>query len=141
MGLIADILVGVVALEHLWFLFLEMFLWTKPIGIRTFRQTEDQARASAALAANQGLYNGFLAAGLVGLLCPRPSSPERRCSSRRVVVAGAFAFTASRSIPLAGGPAAVARSALPRWRRQRAVPSRLAGAALGTPSNHGRRSK
>jgi len=43
-----------------------MFLWTKPIGLRTFRQSEEKARASAPLAANQGLYNGFLAAGLFG---------------------------------------------------------------------------
>lgn len=54
-----------VALEHLWFLVLEMFLWTKPIGLRTFRKTPEFARESAALAANQGLYNGFLVAGLL----------------------------------------------------------------------------
>jgi uncharacterized membrane protein len=63
-GTFADGLVLLVALEHAWFLVLEMFLWTKPLGLRTFRMTADQARASAALAANQGLYNGFLAAGL-----------------------------------------------------------------------------
>ena len=66
-------LAGVVAAEHLWFLVLEMFLWTRPIGLRTFRQSEEKARASAPLAANQGLYNGFLAAGLVwGLLASAP---------------------------------------------------------------------
>jgi putative membrane protein len=100
--MVADILVGVVALEHLWFLVLEMFLWTMPVGLRTFRQTEERARASAALAANQGLYNGFLAAGLVwGLL----ASPPAFAASIKVfflacvVVAGAFgALTVSRRI-------------------------------------------
>lgn len=54
-----------VALLHLWFLVLEMFLWTKPLGRRVFRTTPEFAEQSAALAANQGLYNGFLAAGLL----------------------------------------------------------------------------
>jgi len=73
MTAMANALVGLVAAEHLWFLVLEMFLWTKPIGLRTFRQSEEKARASAPLAANQGLYNGFLAAGLVwGLLASPP---------------------------------------------------------------------
>ena len=73
MTAIGNVLVGIVAAEHLWFLVLEMFLWTKPIGLRTFRQSEEKARSSAALAANQGLYNGFLAAGLVwGLLASPP---------------------------------------------------------------------
>jgi putative membrane protein len=71
---LADLLIVLVALEHAWFLVLEMFLWTQPIGLKTFRQTQAQAHASAALAANQGLYNGFLAAGLVWSLCA--SAPE-----------------------------------------------------------------
>jgi putative membrane protein len=54
-----------VALLHLWFLVLEMFLWTKPLGRKVFRTTPEFAEQSAALAANQGLYNGFLAAGLL----------------------------------------------------------------------------
>jgi putative membrane protein len=54
-----------VALLHLYFLALEMFFWTKPLGRRVFRTTPDFAEQSAALAANQGLYNGFLAAGLL----------------------------------------------------------------------------
>jgi len=63
----------VVALEHVWFLVLEMFLWTKPIGRKTFRTSPEFAEQSAALAANQGLYNGFLAAGLVwGTIHPDP---------------------------------------------------------------------
>ena len=62
---LAKIVVAVVALLHLWFLVLEMFLWTKPLGRRVFRTTPEFAAASSALAANQGLYNGFLAAGLL----------------------------------------------------------------------------
>jgi putative membrane protein len=61
----ADILVALVALLHVWFLVLEMFLWDKPLGLRTFRQTPESAATSKVLAANQGLYNGFLAAGLL----------------------------------------------------------------------------
>jgi putative membrane protein len=65
----AIVLTGFVAVLHLGFLVLEMFLWTRPFGMRTFRLTPEKARDTAVLAANQGLYNGFLAAGLVwGLL-------------------------------------------------------------------------
>lgn len=53
-----------VALLHVYFLVLEMFLWTRPLGLRTLRNTPDKAEATRVLAANQGLYNGFLAAGL-----------------------------------------------------------------------------
>jgi len=63
--LISKILVGVVAFIHLYFLVLEMFLWTKPKGLKTFRMSPEQAKTTAVLAANQGLYNGFLAAGLI----------------------------------------------------------------------------
>jgi putative membrane protein len=97
----ADILVGVVALEHLWFLVLEMFLWQKPIGLKTFRQSAEQARASATLAANQGLYNGFLAAGLIwSFFAPTPFSTAIKAFFLAcIVVAGAFgAFTVSRRI-------------------------------------------
>ena len=65
MNLIANIAVILVALLHLYFLTLEMFLWTKPTGIRTFDLTPEFADESKTLAANQGLYNGFLAAGLL----------------------------------------------------------------------------
>lgn len=61
----ANVLAVVVAVEHLWFLVLQMFLWQKPLGLRTFRLSPEAAGASATLAANQGLYNGFLAAGLL----------------------------------------------------------------------------
>lgn len=63
--LIAACLSAVVALLHLYFLMLEMFLWTHPIGLRTFRNTPEKAQMTRVLAANQGLYNGFLAAGLI----------------------------------------------------------------------------
>lgn len=72
MTMLATILVAFVALEHLWFLVLEMFLWTTPRGLRTFGMTRAQAEATAVLAKNQGLYNGFLAAGLVWSLCAEP---------------------------------------------------------------------
>jgi putative membrane protein len=63
--LLANALVGLVALLHLYFLVLEMFFWNKPLGHRVFNLSPEFAQASAALAANQGLYNGFLAAGLL----------------------------------------------------------------------------
>ena len=68
MRILSQILIGLVALAHVWFLVLEMLLWTGPIGQKTFAMTQDFANASAVLAANQGLYNGFLVAGLVWAL-------------------------------------------------------------------------
>ena len=65
MNAIADTLVALVAALHVYFLVLEMFLWTRPLGLKTFRNSIEKAKDSAVLAANQGLYNGFLAAGLV----------------------------------------------------------------------------
>ena len=64
MDVIAAVLVVLVAALHAYFLVLEMFLWTKPLGLKTFRNTPEKAEATRVLAANQGLYNGFLAAGL-----------------------------------------------------------------------------
>ena len=64
MGTFAAAAVGLVALLHLYFLVLEMFLWTKPLGLKTFRNTPEKAETTRVLAANQGLYNGFLVAGL-----------------------------------------------------------------------------
>ena len=73
MRAVANVLVLFVAAEHVWFLVLEMFLWTRPLGLKAFRHSPEQARASATLAANQGLYNGFLAAGLLwGLVASPP---------------------------------------------------------------------
>lgn len=65
MTLAAQILIVLIALLHLYFLVLEMFLWDKPKGMKTFNLTREFAQASKVLAANQGLYNGFLAAGLL----------------------------------------------------------------------------
>jgi putative membrane protein len=64
MRLLAECFVALVALLHVYFLVLEMFLWDKPLGLKTFRHSAEEAAASKVLAANQGLYNGFLAAGL-----------------------------------------------------------------------------
>ncbi len=58
-------LVALVAFLHFYFLVLEMFYWTKPKGLKTFGLTKEYAEASKVLAANQGLYNGFLAVGLI----------------------------------------------------------------------------
>ena len=69
MLLLAKVLVGLVAALHLYFLVLEMFLWTRPLGLKTFRNTPEKAETTRVLAANQGLYNGFLAAGLLWFLC------------------------------------------------------------------------
>lgn len=72
MAPIATIVTGLVAALHLFFLVLEMFLWTRPLGLKTFRNSLDKARLTRVLAANQGLYNGFLAAGLIwGLVSGR----------------------------------------------------------------------
>ena len=65
MSVIAAVLVALVAVLHAWFLVLEMFLWTRPAGLKTFRNTPEKAETTRVLAANQGLYNGFLAAGLL----------------------------------------------------------------------------
>lgn len=63
--MMGNVIVVLVALLHIYFMILEMFLWTKPRGLRIFGQSFEKAQSSATLAANQGLYNGFLAAGLL----------------------------------------------------------------------------
>jgi len=68
MGLVAQLLVGFVAVLHLYILVLEMFMWTRPKGRKVFGLTEEFAEQTKVLAANQGLYNGFLAAGLIWAL-------------------------------------------------------------------------
>ena len=95
---VATPVVVLVALLHLWFLVLEMFLWQKPIGLRTFRMSAQKAADSAVLAANQGLYNGFLAAGLLwGAAAGRAEVQAFFLGC--VVVAGIFgAVTVSRRI-------------------------------------------
>jgi putative membrane protein len=98
LNLLANIAIAVVALSHLGFLVLEMFLWDRPVGRRIFAMTPEQSRFSAPLAANQGLYNGFLAAGLVwGVVSG--SIEIKTFFLVCVVVAGIFGgMTAKRSI-------------------------------------------
>jgi putative membrane protein len=74
MSLVAKIFVGLIALEHIYILVLEMFLWTTPRARASFGMTAEFAEQTKVLAANQGLYNGFLAAGLLwGLFHPTPA--------------------------------------------------------------------
>lgn len=116
MKVVADVLVGAVAAFHLYVLVLEMFLWQGPRGRALHGLDADGARVTAPLAANQGLYNGFLAAGLVwGLIAGHPVGFQAKvfflCC---VVLAGAYgAATASRTILYAQfAPAAVALAAV-----------------------------
>lgn len=92
MNFLAAALVVVVALEHLYFLHLEMFQWTTPKGLKIFGNTAQKAEDSRVLAANQGLYNGFLAAGLLWGLT-YPGAPGRHIQMfflACVVVAGIY---------------------------------------------------
>lgn len=100
MTIAANIAVALVALLHLYFLVLEMFFWDKPLGRRAFGLTPEFAKASKSLAANQGLYNGFLVAGLVwGIWLGAAGGPVKIFFLGCVIVAGVFgAFTASRKI-------------------------------------------
>jgi putative membrane protein len=102
LSILADVLIAVVAVLHAWFLVLEMFLWTKPLGLKTFRNSLEHARASATLAANQGLYNGFLAVGLLwGLLAssPEPAFAVKTFFLGCVITAGTYgAITVSPRI-------------------------------------------
>ena len=100
MQLVADIAVALVALLHAYFLVLEMFLWDKPTGLRTFGHTAEHAAASKVLAANQGLYNGFLAAGLVwGLALGSAGTAVKVFFLACVIVAGVYgAATAAKKI-------------------------------------------
>jgi putative membrane protein len=100
MTAVANVAVALVALLHLYFLVLEMFLWDTPMGIRTFRLTPEFAKASKGLAANQGLYNGFLVAGLVwGLCLGAAGTPVKVFFLGCVIVAGVFgALTVNRRI-------------------------------------------
>jgi len=97
---LAAVAVALVALLHLYFLVLEMFLWKKRAGRRSFGLTKEFAEASASLAANQGLYNGFLAAGLIWGLTAGPAGFSLKVFFLGcVIVAGLFgAATANRKI-------------------------------------------
>jgi putative membrane protein len=98
--LASNIVIALVALLHIYFLVLEMFLWDKPAGLKAFGQTLEAARGSKVLAANQGLYNGFLAAGLIwGLASGADGTPVKVFFLGCVLVAGVYgAATASRKI-------------------------------------------
>ena len=100
MAIAGDMAVGLVALLHVYFLVLEMYFWDKPLGRRTFGLTPEFAAASKSLAANQGLYNGFLSAGLGwGLLLGGAGYSIKLFFLGCVVVAGIFgAVTASKKI-------------------------------------------
>ena len=100
MSTIANVVVGLIALLHVYFMVLEMFLWGKPAGLRAFGQTREAAAASKVLAANQGLYNGFLAAGLFwGLSLGPDGTGVKVFFLGCVLIAGLFgAATASRKI-------------------------------------------
>jgi putative membrane protein len=100
MSTVANIVVGLIALLHVYFLVLEMFLWDKPAGRRAFGLTREAAASSKVLAANQGLYNGFLAAGLVwGLLLGPAGTDIKIFFLCCVLIAGLFgAARVSRKI-------------------------------------------
>jgi putative membrane protein len=113
MSTIANILVALVAVLHIYFLILEMFLWTKPRGLKTFGNSLEKARDSAVLAANQGLYNGFLAIGLIwGLIHPNPvfAFQIKVFFLLCVIIAGAYgaASVSMRILYVQAIPAAVA---------------------------------
>ena len=89
--MIANVLVGLVALIHLYIVVLEMFLWDKPTGRRVFGTTAEFASASKVLAANQGLYNGILVAGLIwGLAMGLAGQPVQLFFLGCVIVAGLY---------------------------------------------------
>ncbi|MFC3192669.1 DUF1304 domain-containing protein [Marinicella sediminis] len=94
------IVVGLVALLHLWFMVLEMFLWTSPLGLKAFGQSREQAEQTRVLAANQGLYNGFLAVGLIWGLWLGPAGTHLQLFFLLcVLIAGVFgAVTANPKI-------------------------------------------
>lgn len=100
MQTIATVAVGVVALIHVYIMVLEMFLWNKPQGLRAFGLSQSLADQTRVLAANQGLYNGFLAAGLIVGLCMGAAGESFKVFFLAcVLVAGVFgALTASRKI-------------------------------------------
>ncbi len=97
---VANFVVALVALIHVYILVLEMFLWDQPVGLRAFGQTKEAAAASKVLAANQGLYNGFLAAGLMwGLSLGAQGTGVKVFFLCCVLIAGLYgALTASRKI-------------------------------------------
>jgi putative membrane protein len=116
MSLLAQILVGIVAVLHLGFAILEMFLWNTPRGRASFGTTAAFAAQSATLAANQGLYNGFLAAGLIwGLVAADPAGFQAKVFFLAcVIVAGLYgaATVNKRILFIQAFPAALAMAAV-----------------------------
>lgn len=117
MILIANILVALVAALHVFFLILEMFLWDKPLGLKVFRNTPEKAELTKVLAANQGLYNGFLAAGLIwGLAHGNPAFAfqVKAFFLLCVIVAGTYgaATVSTRILMVQAAPAVIALLAL-----------------------------
>jgi putative membrane protein len=113
--MLSDTLVGLVAALHVYFMVIEMLLWDKPYGRRVFGLTPEFATASKSLAANQGLYNGFLVAGLVwGLSQGVAGRPVQLFFLGCVIVAGVFgAITVNRKILFVQAvPAIVAMAAV-----------------------------
>jgi len=113
MRIIALLLVAFVALSHVGFLILEMFYWNEPVGRDIFNTTPEFAASTQVLAANQGLYNGFLAAGLIwGLIqsVPAFAFQIKAFFLLCVIIAGIYgAATVSRRILLVqAAPAAIA---------------------------------
>ncbi|MHB1310660.1 MAG: DUF1304 domain-containing protein [Gemmatimonadaceae bacterium] len=111
MAAAATLVIAFVAFLHVYFLVLEMFFWTKPLGLKVFGLTPEAAEASKVLAANQGLYNGFLAAGLMWSLTLGPAGHGTRVFFLGcIVIAGVFGgATANRRILFVQAlPAAVA---------------------------------
>ncbi|WP_275097842.1 DUF1304 domain-containing protein [Sedimenticola hydrogenitrophicus] len=100
MTIFTDVVVLLVALLHGYFLILEMFLWDKPVGLKVFGQSKEQAAATKVLASNQGLYNGFIAVGLLlGVIQGSAGYDFKVYFLACVVVAGIYgAITASRKI-------------------------------------------
>lgn len=97
-SVLADIAVVLIAALHFWFLALEMFFWDKPLGLRTFGMSAEEAALTKPLAMNQGLYNGFLAAGLLWGVAAAGDAVTLFFLGC-VIVAGVFgALTASRKI-------------------------------------------
>jgi len=114
-SILADVLIALVALLHGYFLVLEMFLWDTPYGRRAFGLSEEKAKVTKVLAANQGLYNGFLAAGLIwGLVLGAEGFAIKIFFLLCVLVAGLFgAATVSRKILFVQAvPAALALASL-----------------------------
>ncbi len=100
MGLLTSLLIAAICIQHLFFLLLESFFWDKPLGCKIFGHAHEQAQHTKVLALNQGVYNGFLAAGLLwGLLLGAEGEPQKIFFVSCVALAGIVGgITASRTI-------------------------------------------